>query len=413
VTMIGKCSTRRASGKALGSARTRPLLTLMKLLLPVLFLLAACQNASGSTQTHVSTVPTQSDHTIHHDMYTFSDGEMNVYDMDHGQAFMQRLSLPLVKSVRGVVANPATHLLYVAYGGDGGDTGNGSLLAYNLLTNAVVWRQHYAHGIDSMAISPDGMTIFMPDGGRSADGIWYIVDARTGQETGNIQGGANPHNTIVGLSGKHVYLGGEGYNYLEVADTATHRVVQRIGPLRSGVRPFTINGRETLAYISVTGFLGFQVGDITTGKVLYTVPVHGFTWAVDSGFDPSHGISLSPDEKMLYLIDYPNSYVHVFDVSQVPAQAPRQIADIPLTRSMHHQEMPCSYDCTAEGWLLNSRDGRYVYVGDAGDVIDTATHKVIANIDTLYMTRKMIEIDWQNGVPVFTTNRFGIGYVTG
>ena len=407
--MIGNYNSRNAGEQAAITSHTRHHRSLIHLLMPMLFMLAACQNASGSAQ---SQAPPPHDQLIHHELYTFTDGSMSVYDMDHGHAFLQRLDLPLVKSVRGVVMNPKTHLLYIAYGGDGGGNGNGSLLAYNLLTNTVVWRQQYRHGIDSMSISPDGKTIFMPDGGASADGNWYIVDAGTGQETDMIHGGTGPHNTIASLSGKHVYLGGQSYNYLEVADAATHQIVQRIGPLLNGVRPFTINGRETLAYISVTGLLGFQVGDITTGKVLYTVPVQRFTWNADGG-DPSHGISLSPDEKTLYLIDYPNNYVHVFDVSHVPAQAPRQIADIPMTRSMHHLDVPCTYDCGGEGWLLHSRDGRYVYVGDEGDVINTATHKVVANIDTLYMTRKMIEIDWQHGVPISTTNRSGIGYVTG
>jgi len=45
-------------------------------------------------------------------------------------------------------------------------------------------------------------------------------------------------------------------------------------------------------------------------------------------------------------------------------------------------------------------------------VIDTATRKVVAFLPPLYNSRKMIEIDWQNGVPVFTTTRQGMGYVT-
>ena len=51
-------------------------------------------------------------------------------------------------------------------------------------------------------------------------------------------------------------------------------------------------------------------------------------------------------------------------------------------------------------------------MGDAGDVIDTASRKVVANLDPLYNSRKMLEIDWQNGVPIFTTSRQGMGYVT-
>jgi hypothetical protein len=64
-----------------------------------------------------------------------------------------------------------------------------------------------------------------------------------------------------------------------------------------------------------------------------------------------------------------------------------------------------------EGWLLHSRDGRFVYVGDAGDVIDTAKRKSIAYLQPLANTRKFIEIDWNRGLPFFSTTRYGKGYV--
>jgi DNA-binding beta-propeller fold protein YncE len=351
--------------------------------------------------------------TIQHYEYVFPDGAICIYDMDRGHKLVKSINLPTMAGVRGIVATPITHMLYVSYGGDGGGNGNGFLLKYDLVADRLIWTKSYSHGIDSMAISPDGKTIYMPDGELTSDGIWYVIDANSGEETGTIHGGLGPHNTIVNLSGSHVYLGGRNHNYLEVADTTTHQVIKNIGPLMSGVRPFTINGAETIAYISVTSFLGFQAADITTGRVLYTIPIHGFSWDGNGPSDPSHGISLSPDEKELYVLDWPNNYVHVFDVSGVPASPPRQIADIQLTRSMHHQEFPCAYDCLADGWLQHSRDGRFVYVGDEGDVIDTATRKSVINLPTLYNTRKMIEIDWKDGVPIFSpTSRSGVGYVT-
>ncbi len=393
----------------------------------LLWLLAACAGATNPaagqrTPTTTPLVPTVTQlpatpspttvvsSTIHHYEYVFPDGEMDVYDMDHGNVLVQRISLPTTAGVRGIVASPVTHMLYVSYGSDSG--AGGSLLKYDLLAQRIVWQQTYAHGIDSMAITPDGQTIYMPDGELSGDGKWYLVNAQTGAETGSLTAGIGPHNTLVSPDGQHVYLGGRFSPYLTVVDTATNRIIQKIGPLRGdGVRPFTINGQETLAYISTTGFLGFQVGDIQTGRILYTVPIQGFSWDGSGPTDPSHGLSLSPDGKELYVIDWANSYVHVFDVSHVPAAAPRQVADIQLTRSMHHNETPCAYDCLADGWLQHSRDGRFVYVGDEGDVIDTASRKVVANLDTLYNTRKMLEIDWQHGVPIFTTSRQGMGYV--
>jgi DNA-binding beta-propeller fold protein YncE len=351
--------------------------------------------------------------TTQHYEYVFPDGGMYVYDMDNGHKLVKHIKLPTTAGVRGVVASPVTHMLYISYGGDGRGNGNGSLLKYDLVAGHLIWTKSYSHGIDSMAISPDGKTIYMPDGELTSDGTWYVIDAHTGSEITTINGGLGPHNTIVSLNGAHVYLGGRNHNYLEVASTATYKVIKHVGPLKSGIRPFTINGKETLAYSTATGFLGFQVSDITTGQVLYTVPVNGFSWDGRGPSAPSHGISLAPNEKELYLIDSPNSYVHVFDVRGVPASAPVQVADTKLTTVMlATQETPCAYDCLKDGWLQHSRDGRFVYVGDSGDVIDTAARTVVTTLPALFNTRKMLEIDWSNGVPVFTTSRSGLGYVT-
>ena len=361
-----------------------------------------------------------------HFEYVFPDGQMFVYDIDHSFKLVKRVALPTGNGVRGVAVNPATHTLYVSHGGDGGGSGNGSLLAVDLLTDKVIWDHSYGHGIDSMAINPAGTRIYMPDGELSSNGVWYVLDAATGNELGTIDTGAGtgdngPHNTIVGLSGKYVYMGDRnlasaGSNYFYVASTATNRVIQRVGPLKSGVRPFTVNGRETLAYTTATGFLGFQVSSIATGKVLYTAtfgprfPYNPNTFAASA---PSHGISLSPDERQLWVIDAPNSYVHVFDVSRVPNKPPRRVADVKLPHQLAGGEAGCAYDCLRDGWLQHSRSGCYVFVGDTGDVISTRTDRPVAFLPAMRDSRKMIEVDWASGHPVATSTRSGIGYVTG
>jgi len=217
------------------------------------------------------------------------------------------------------------------------------------------------------------------------------------------------YNTIVGFTGQHVYLGGLNNPTFFVASTTTNKVTASIGPLAGGVRPFTINGSESLVFTTHTGLLGFQVSNLNTNKILYTVPVQGFT--APAGSTSSHGITISPDEKELYLIDTPNSYVHVFDISGLPNTAPTQVANIPLSPALSGSESPCLYDCGKEGWMLHVADGRYVVVGDSGDIIDTTTRKIAYYLPAVNNTRKFLEIDWQNGQPIFTTTRQGMGYV--
>lgn len=349
----------------------------------------------------------------HHYEYVFNIGTAYVYDMDHGQRLVQRISLPERQAIRGVVANVPTHTLYVAYGGDGGSHGDGGLLAYDLVSRRVKWRREYPFGIDSPAVSGDGSRIYMPSGELDESGIWRILDARSGSVLGEIHAGAGAHNTVMSVNGSRVYLGGRNYDYLLVANTHTNKIVERVGPLRSGVRPFTINGRQTLAFTTATGFLGFQVSSLITGRVLYTMSFPGFGWDPSSFAPsaPSHGISLSPDEREVWVMDAPNSYVHVFDVSGLPDRRPRLLANVRLSQPMSGEEQPCDYDCARDGWIQHSRDGRFVYVGDSGDVIDAHSFRVIAELAPLRNSREMLEIDWRSGRPVAATPREGLGYV--
>ena len=369
-----------------------------------------------SPQSAAAQATTLSSSAVSHYEYVFPANAIDVYDMDNGDRLVRTVSLPQATDIRGAAASPTTHMLYVSYGGDGGANGGGSMLAYDLLANEVVWTHAYPEGVDSMALSPDGRTIYLPVGEASSASTWDVVEAATGNILTTIAGGAAPHNTIVSLNGEHVYMGGRNASYLTVANTSTDKVTKQIGPLlNGGVRPFTINGKETFAFTTATGFLGFQVSSITTGQVLYTVPVSGnfpYTAGQAGPSSPSHGISLSPDEKELWVMDQPNDYVHVFDVSGLPASAPKQVADIKLTRPMTGSQVGCTYDCLREGWLQHSLDGRFVVVGDSGDIINTATRTSVANLEPLYNSRVFLEVDWSNGVPVATSTRSGVGYVT-
>lgn len=350
---------------------------------------------------------------VHHYEYVFRPGEMYVYDMDNAQQLVEHITgLPDVDGVRGVMVSPSTHILYISHGGDGGQFGTGSLLAYDLTTGNVLWNRSYPFGVDSGAITPDGKTIYMPTGENESSGVWNVLEAASGNPIGSITGGSGAHNTITSLDGRYVYLGGRQHNYLDVVSTAADRVVREVGPLEGDVRPFTVNGTNTLAFTTASEFLGFQVSSITTGQVLYTLPIPGFE--LPHGFPlsaPSHGITLTPDEQRLFVIDAPYDDVHVFDVSGLPARAPTLLASIKLS-SIAGEESPCPYDCAKDGWLQASRDGRFVYVGDSGDVIDTRSLTIVATLAPLAQTRQMLEIDWARGVPVATSTRYGLGYVT-
>lgn len=90
------------------------------------------------------------------------------------------------------------------------------------------------------------------------------------------------------------------------------------------------------------------------------------------------------------------------------AVAPVHLASVAVA-GLSGNESPCAYSCLREGWVQHSVDARYVFVGDSGDVIESATHKVIGHIANIENSRESTEVDWQGGVPVATSERLGIG----
>jgi hypothetical protein len=157
-----------------------------------------------------------------------------------------------------------------------------------------------------------------------------------------------------------------------------------------------------VVYETKPGLLGVRVLELETGRQLYAVHYKGFTWNPRFGPDPpSHGLSLAPDRPELWALDAPNSVVHLFDVSAVPGAPPVPLGDIRLSKPISGDESPCTDSCGRIGSLLHSSDGRFVYVGDSGDVIDTRTREAVANLEALHNSRLQVEVDWVNGRAVF------------
>jgi hypothetical protein len=397
--------------------RLSPLLILM-------FSLCGC-GARGSIQI-------TSSGNSHQYEYVFTSGFIYVYDIGNAGALVKTITLPQTSSgVRGAAASTVTGNLYISYGSDSGS--GGSQLAYDLATDTVVWTKTYTHGVDSQAITPDGTKIFMPTGEVSSGSVWEVEDPANGNDIASITAagigtgsGTGPHNTIVNQTGTRVYMGlrdpnlggGSGINDFAVANTSTDQVVGTVTPTMSGVRPFTINSKETLVYMCLTNFLGFQVGSLSTGNVIYTVPVDGsgipnFTTST-SVTAPSHGIALSADNSTLYLVDYPNNYVHVFDVSGGSASKPLQIANIKLPDNFTVNQQQCAYDCGGDGWLHLSHDGQYLFVGDTPDVISTSTKTLAMKMPMMANSRVEIEIDFEGTTPVYAMGqRSSIGQTGG
>jgi len=313
-----------------------------------------------------------------------------VFDIDNNHRFVKRITTKgfhpdnTPSNVKGVAVSVPLNSIFVST--------IESLQRIDLATDKLVWEKPFEGGCDRMSISPDGKTMWLPSFEK---GFWNVVDCATGELIKKVDVYKRAHNTIYGPSGQHVYLDDIASPWLYIADAKKQELVNKVGPFANFVRPFTINGKETLAYVTVDSLLGFEVGDLITGKKLDHVEVKGWNpGPVRRHGNPSHGIALTPDEKEIWLSDGHNMRLHVFSAVK-PYQ---QLTTIPL------QDMP--------GWISFSIDGKYVYPS-SGEVIETKTRKIIATLQDEFhnnvASEKMVEIDFNGPKAVKAGDQFGIG----
>ncbi|HEY6901630.1 MAG TPA: hypothetical protein VI233_13340, partial [Puia sp.] len=146
--------------------------------------------------------------------------------------------------------------------------------------------------------------------------------------------------------------------------------------------------------------LGFEVGDLHTGKMIEHVDVQGFKQGpVKRHGCPSHGIALSPDEQEVWLSDGFNESVHVFSLKGGKARQ---------TQTIKVSDQP--------GWITFSIDGKYAFPS-TGEVIDAKTKAVVTTLTdekgVHVQSEKMVEVQFEGGKPVKAGDQFGIGRVKG
>jgi DNA-binding beta-propeller fold protein YncE len=314
-----------------------------------------------------------------------------VYDIDQDYKFVRRIPTWPVpdgqqpENVKGVAASATTGHIYVST--------IRRLAAFDLATDKKVWDVAPEGGCDRMAISPDGTIMYVP----SFESLhWNVIETRTGQTIKKIVLNSRAHNTAFGPSGSQAYLAGLASTMLSIADVKTHTVVKGVGPFARPIRPFTVNGSETLVYVNVDELLGFEIGNIQTGRKLHRVEVQGYKQGpVDRHGCPSHGIGLTPDERELWVADGHNKAVHIFDNTVMP---PKQMQTIAV------RDQP--------GWITFSIDGRHAYPS-TGEVFDTSTKKLIKALDDetgrQIGSEKLLEVVMDGNKVTRVGDQFGIG----
>ncbi len=316
---------------------------------------------------------------------------ISVFDIDNGYKFVKRIAtwdVPAGKepeNVKGVAASAKTGIIYVS--------SLNRIIAINMISGKRIWDKAYEGGVDRIALSPDGKIIYAP---QLEGPKWHVVNAANGNVITEVETKSGSHNTIFAADGSRVYLAGLKSTSLSIADPKTNKVSATVGPFENVIRPFTVNGNNSLVFVNVNGLLGFEVGDVKTGKKIAHVEVEGVKQGpVKRHGCPAHGIALTPDEKELWLADCANEMIHVYDATVMP---PKQVKSLKAR------------DCV--GWVSFSMDGKTAY-SSTGEIFDSATKKIIATLTDeaghAVQSEKMLDVTVVNGKVTKAGNQFGVG----
>jgi hypothetical protein len=386
-------------------------------------LATACALVAVSTMTYVSAQrgagPPRSE-PIRHLVYIATPGDdgtdnqsgVVVLDADNNYSFLKRIPYQLPASmmpgpkVAGITASLPLQMLYV--------TTNGWMKAIDLSTDSIAWTFNgesapveRSRGAASGCCErpwtlPDGKTLLV---GSSYNSWWYYIDGATGKTLSKLPTPEAPvaHNLAVSADGKLGLLGSmsspkAGKAGLAVIDVPNQKVL-RYMTFSEMVRPLTINHDASLVYVNVNDLVGFEIGDIKTGKMIKRVELPGDAW---KGKGYSHGIGMTPDESEIWVADPVNNAWQVWDNpgdGRNPVYNPSKM--IKPTAGVVHS------------WIAMTNDGKFAFIGDSS-VIDVKKHKEIAVMKDefgrrIVHTEKALYMNFRNGKLIETNNQIAVG----
>jgi DNA-binding beta-propeller fold protein YncE len=323
-----------------------------------------------------------------------------VLDVNDNYRFVKRIptwDTPASMSpeqVAGVTASPVTNMIYVAL--------RGRLGAFDLRTEKKVWEATYdGKCCERPQVTPDGKYLVV---GSDLQDYWYVVDPKSGKLLHKIMAPLSPsaHNLVLSPDGTTAFMSPNN-PIMTIADIATGKVTKTI-QFGDHIRPFVLNHNATLIYANTNNLDGFEIADVTSGKILKHIEASGdwkAKWnmvprAVYGHGCPSHGIALVNNEKEVWVTDGVNQLIHIFDNTQ---ETPKEIATIKPSANVY--------------WFTIGLDGKFAYVS-SGDIIDTKTRKIVGQMKDEFgnpmISEKLLDMTFADGKLQRVSNQFGNGF---
>jgi YVTN family beta-propeller protein len=212
------------------------------------------------------------------------------------------------------------------------------------------------------AATPDGHYVGVPIRDRNSIDI---VDTELNQVV-KVLPVRSPHNSFNGGSNDRMFVSSMGDHAIDLIDLRTLSYIEKI-PVGGIPRPYAVSRDGKILYSALTDLHGFVIASIPDGKVIEHVelPAAPPSTCILEPRTPTHGLSLTPDGKELWVTSLADSGVYVYDV-----------ATKKLSNEIHTGKCP--------NWITISPDGSYVAVSNSAtddcSIIDRNSRDEVARV---------------------------------
>ena len=277
-----------------------------------------------------------------------------------------------IEANHGAVAAPDGSRIYIS------NEAMSTLDVADVKTLKVIKRVPLSGHPNNISISRDGRRVYV--GIIQAPGGVDVIDTASFQMVKTIPTKGSIHNTYVTPDGKYVVAGSIQGKTINVIDAKTEEPAWTL-ELDLGIRPMTFSanpdGSTKWIFAQLSAFNGFAVVDFATRKEIRRVKNPDLPPGkseIPEGADPSHGMAVTPDQKVLVVCSRLNNALYTYS-----------LPELNLTGTTFLGGMGAA-------WVTLTPDGKTAYVANAVtnnvSAVDLKSMKEIALIKVGFVPKR-------------------------
>jgi YVTN family beta-propeller protein len=220
-----------------------------------------------------------------------------------------------IEANHGAVASPDGTRIYIS------NESMSTLDVADVKTLKVTKRIPLSGHPNNISISRDGRRVYV--GIIQAPGGVDVIDTASSQMVKTIPTKGSIHNTYVTPDGKYVVAGSIQGKTINVIDAKTEEPAWTL-ELDLGIRPMTFSanpdGSTKWIFAQLSAFNGFAVVDFATHKEIRRIKNPDLPPGkseIPEGADPSHGMAVTPDQKVLVVCSRLNNALYTYSLPEL------------------------------------------------------------------------------------------------